>query len=55
LATAQVRPGDLLIIDRHPGEKGLVFLKDTDQQSFCAQMPFVASLSGNLTAAEATA
>jgi ATP-dependent Clp protease ATP-binding subunit ClpB len=55
LATAQVRPGDVLIIDRHPGEKGLVFLKDTDQQPFCAQMPFVASLSGNLTAAEATA
>jgi ATP-dependent Clp protease ATP-binding subunit ClpB len=55
LATAQVRPGDVLIIDRHPGEKGLVFLKDTDQQSFCAQMPFVASISRNLTAAEVTA
>src|SRR5580698_9169156 len=55
LATAQVGAGDVLIIDRHPGEKGLVFLKDTDQQPFCAQMPFVASLSGNLTAAEATA
>src|SRR5258707_6741758 len=55
LATAQVRPGDVLIIDRHPGEKGLAFLRDTDQKSFCAQIPFVASLSGNLTAAEATA
>jgi len=55
LATAQVGAGDVLIIDRHPGEKGLVFLKDTDQQSFCRQMPFVASLSGNLTAREATA
>src|SRR5580693_2248812 len=55
LATAQVGAGDVLIIDRHPGEKGLVFLKDTDQQSFCRQMPFVASLSGNPTAREATA
>src|SRR5712664_467459 len=26
LATAQVRPGDVLLIDRHPGEKGLAFL-----------------------------
>jgi ATP-dependent Clp protease ATP-binding subunit ClpB len=55
LATAQVRPGDVLIIDRHPGEKGLAFLRDTDQKSFCAQIPFVGSLSGNLTVAEATA
>jgi len=53
LATAQVRPGDVLIIDRHPGEKGLVFLKDTNQQSFCA--PFVASISRNLSAAEVPA
>jgi len=55
LATAQVRPGDVLIIDRHPGEKGLVFLKDTNQQSFCAQMPFVASIARNLAAAEVPA
>ena len=55
LATAQVRPGDVLIIDRHPGEKGLVFLKDTNQQSFCSQMPFVASISRNLAAAEVPA
>jgi ATP-dependent Clp protease ATP-binding subunit ClpA len=55
LATAQVRSGDVLIIDRHPGERELVFLKDADQQSFCAQMPFVASISRNLTAAEVPA
>ncbi len=48
-------PGDVLVIDRHPGEKKLVFLRDTNHQTLCAQMPFVASLSGNLTAAEATA
>ena len=52
---AQVRPGDVLIIDQPPGEKGLVFLRDTNQQSLCAQMPFVASFSRNLTAAEVTA
>jgi ATP-dependent Clp protease ATP-binding subunit ClpB len=55
LATAQVRPGDVLIIDRHPGENGLAFLMDTEQRSSYAQMPFAASLSGNLTAAEAAA
>src|SRR5260370_31527342 len=53
LATAQVRPGDVLIIDRQPGEKGLAFLMDTDHQTLCAQMPFVASFSKNLTAPEA--
>jgi ATP-dependent Clp protease ATP-binding subunit ClpB len=55
LATAQVRPGDMLIIDRNPGEKGLVFLRDTDQPCFRAQIPFVASISRNLTAAEVPA
>ena len=42
LATAQVRSGDALLIDWHPGEKGLAFLMDTNQQSSYAQMPFVA-------------
>jgi hypothetical protein len=55
LATAQVRPGDVLIIDQHPGEKGLVFLKDTNQKSFCSQIPFVASISRNLAASEVPA
>lgn len=27
LATAQVRPGDLLLIDRHPGEEELLFIR----------------------------
>jgi ATP-dependent Clp protease ATP-binding subunit ClpB len=40
LATAQVCSGDVLLIDRHPGENGLAFLKDTNQQSSYAQMPF---------------
>jgi ATP-dependent Clp protease ATP-binding subunit ClpB len=42
LATAQVRSGDALLIDWHPGEKGLAFLMDTNPQSSYAQMPFVA-------------
>jgi ATP-dependent Clp protease ATP-binding subunit ClpB len=42
LATAQVRPGDVLLIDRHPGEKRLAFLRDTKQLSSHVQLPFVA-------------
>jgi ATP-dependent Clp protease ATP-binding subunit ClpA len=51
LATAQVRSGDVLLIDRHAGEKGLAFLMDTEQRSSYAQMPFVASHSMHLTTA----
>jgi ATP-dependent Clp protease ATP-binding subunit ClpA len=43
LATEQVHPGDVLIIDRHPGEKGLAFLKDMEPQSSYARMPFAVS------------
>jgi ATP-dependent Clp protease ATP-binding subunit ClpB len=53
LATAQVRPGDVLLIDRHPGEKGLAFTRDMEQRSSYAQMPFVASNSMHLMTAEA--
>jgi ATP-dependent Clp protease ATP-binding subunit ClpB len=52
LATAQVRPGDALLIDRHPGEKGLAFLRDTEQRSSYAPMPFLASHSRHLTPVE---
>jgi ATP-dependent Clp protease ATP-binding subunit ClpA len=51
LATAQVRSGDVLLIDRHPGEKGLAFLMDTEQRSCYAPMPFVASQSMHLATA----
>jgi ATP-dependent Clp protease ATP-binding subunit ClpB len=40
LATAQVRSGDALLVDRHPGDKGLAFLKDTEKRSSYA--PFAA-------------
>jgi hypothetical protein len=43
LDTAQVGPGDVLLIDRHPGEKGLAFLIAKEQRSSYAQLPFVAS------------
>jgi hypothetical protein len=50
LATAQVRSGDVLLVDRHPGDKGLAFLKDTEKRSSYA--PFAASSLSCLAAAE---
>ena len=50
LATAQLRSGDVLLVDRHPGDKGLAFLKDTEKRSSYA--PFAASNLSCLTAAE---
>jgi ATP-dependent Clp protease ATP-binding subunit ClpB len=52
LATAQVRSGDVLLIDRHPGEKGLAFLIDTEQRSSYAQLPFIAPSSMQLETSE---
>jgi ATP-dependent Clp protease ATP-binding subunit ClpA len=40
LATAQVQHGDVLLIDRHPGDKGLAFLKDKEQRSSGAKIHF---------------
>jgi ATP-dependent Clp protease ATP-binding subunit ClpA len=48
LTTAQVRPGDVLLIDRHPAEKGLAFLMETEQPSSYVQLPFAASSSMEL-------
>jgi ATP-dependent Clp protease ATP-binding subunit ClpB len=50
LATAQVRSGDVLLVDRHPGDKGLAFLKDTEKRSSYA--PFAAPNLSCLAAAE---
>jgi ATP-dependent Clp protease ATP-binding subunit ClpB len=50
LATAQVRSGDVLLVDRHFGDKGLAFLKDTDKRS--SYGPFAAPNLSCLTAAE---
>jgi ATP-dependent Clp protease ATP-binding subunit ClpB len=52
LATEQVCPGDMLIVDRHPGEKGLAFLRDTELRSAIARMSHAASFLTHLAAAE---
>jgi ATP-dependent Clp protease ATP-binding subunit ClpA len=38
LATTQVRSGDVVLIDRHPGEKALAFLNEADLRSACAHI-----------------
>jgi ATP-dependent Clp protease ATP-binding subunit ClpB len=53
LATAQVQSGDVLLIDRHPGERGLAFLKDKERCSSDIPMPFVVSNSPQLASADA--
>jgi ATP-dependent Clp protease ATP-binding subunit ClpB len=53
LATAQVRSGDVLLIDRRPGEGGLTFARETEQQPPFSNMPFVSSTPGRLATAEA--
>ncbi len=52
LATAQLRTGDLLLIDWHPGEKELAFRRDSEKWSSFGQMPFAASNLSPLTTAE---
>jgi len=49
LGTAQLRAGDLLLIDRHAGEKGLAFRRDAEKWIPLTRMPFAASQSGHLT------
>jgi ATP-dependent Clp protease ATP-binding subunit ClpB len=53
LGTAQVRPGDLLLIDRDPDDDELMFVRDTEQWSSYAPPALAASNSGHLTAVEA--
>src|SRR6201993_5270328 len=50
LATAQVQSGDVLLIDRHPEEKGLAFRKDAALRLACARVPPAAHLSHFATA-----
>jgi ATP-dependent Clp protease ATP-binding subunit ClpB len=51
LATAQVQSGDVLLIDRHPSEKGLAFLKE--RRPSHARVPFLTSNSMQPASAEA--
>ena len=52
LATAQVRAGDVLLIDRHPSEAGLSFLRDAGQRPVHESMAFATSHPAPLAAAE---
>jgi ATP-dependent Clp protease ATP-binding subunit ClpB len=52
LTTEQVRSGDVLIVDRHPGEKGLAFMRDTELRTASAQMPHAAPYLTHLATAE---
>jgi ATP-dependent Clp protease ATP-binding subunit ClpA len=53
LATAQVRSGDVLLIDRYSGEEGLVFLRDTEKRPSGSMIDFPIQASGQLMPAEA--
>jgi ATP-dependent Clp protease ATP-binding subunit ClpB len=54
LATAQVHQGDLLVIDRHPREEGLLFLRDTETRSSGPSLELLSN-SGRLMTAEVPA
>ena len=53
LATAQVHPGDALLIDRHRSEEGLVFLRDQEKRSADAKIHFPIPNPGQAVAPEA--
>src|SRR5260221_2821615 len=52
LATAQVHEGDVLLIDRHRGDEGLVFLRDTQKRSCGPKIDFPVPDSGQQMTAE---
>ena len=52
LATTQLHQGDILLIDWHRGEEGLVFLRDTEKRSSGAKIDFPVLSSGQLISAE---
>jgi len=52
LATSQVRSGDVLLVDRPSGGKGLAFLKDTEQRSSYSRIPMGAPILRPLAPAE---
>jgi ATP-dependent Clp protease ATP-binding subunit ClpA len=53
LATGQLNQGDLLLIDRQPGDEGLVFLRDTEKRSSGSKIDFPILGSGQLMTVEA--
>jgi len=54
LATAQVHQGDELVIDRHPREESLLFVRDTRKLSFNPNIDFLTN-TGQLMTAEVPA
>jgi ATP-dependent Clp protease ATP-binding subunit ClpB len=54
LATAQVYQDDVLVIDRHPREEGLLFLRDTETRSSGPSLELLSN-SGRLMTAEVPA
>lgn len=52
LVTAQVRPGDLLLVDRHHGERALAFMRDRDKWASSRQLRFAVSNLRQLAPAE---
>jgi ATP-dependent Clp protease ATP-binding subunit ClpB len=52
VATAQVHQGDALVIDRHRGEEGLAFLRDTEKRPSGSEMDFPIQGSGLLMPVE---
>ena len=54
LATAQVHQGDVLVIDRHPREESLLFLRDTEMRSSGSSLELLSN-SGRLMTAEVPA
>ncbi len=54
LATGQLHQGDVLLIDRHRGDEGLVFLRDTQKRSFGPKIDFPVPDSGQQMTAEAS-
>jgi ATP-dependent Clp protease ATP-binding subunit ClpA len=53
VATDQVNTGDMLLIDRHPGDKGLAFLRDTQLSPSLGEMLLAASNSSLVPCTEA--
>jgi ATP-dependent Clp protease ATP-binding subunit ClpA len=53
VATDQVNTGDMLLIDRHPGDKGLSFLRETQPAPSLAETLLAASNSSRVPYTEA--
>jgi ATP-dependent Clp protease ATP-binding subunit ClpB len=54
MATDQVSVGDVLLIDRHPGDKGLAFLRDTERRSGPSAMLLATPNSRHISNTELT-